>query len=110
MCEPGAGWCWDPRGSSAGARALGRAGWTRQRAAVTSLSLSLVLSGEGGVGQQGECMLVTCSLRLAVSGDALQLVAELLKIFVVGEQRDSIMSSGSHPGLSGPFVIPFIFQ
>lgn len=55
-------------------------------------------------------MLVTCSLRLAVSGDALQLMAELLKIFVVGEQRDPIVSSGSHPGLSGPLVIHLHFS
>lgn len=31
---------------------------------------------------------LTCSLHPAVSGDALQLVTELLKIFVVGELRD----------------------
>lgn len=40
------------------------------------------------MGRQGEGVSVTRSLpHLAVSGDALQLTAELLKVFVVGERR-----------------------
>lgn len=94
---------------SAGARASGRAGWARQRVEVTSLSMSHTKSGEGRVGRQGERELVTCSLRLAVSGDALQLMAELLKIFVVGEQRGPIASSGVPPRLVWTICDPFTF-
>lgn len=61
------------------------------------------------MGQQGERVLVTCSLRLAVSGDALQLMAELLKIFVVGEQRGPIASSGVPPRLVWVICDPFTF-
>ena len=54
-------------------------------------------------------MSVTFSLHLAVSGDALQLTAELLKIFVVGEQRDPAVFSSIAPRPVQTIHDPFAF-